>query len=152
MVDNWLRLGMIEPGISEWSSPGFPVPKKNPGEFRGVVDFRALNNATLKDSYPLPRVDEILQRQGKYKMWSVIDIRMGYHQIPLKEECRHLSCMSTPKGNFQWRVLPMGVVNGNSIFQREMDWIFRDEENVDTFVDETIVGSTGEGEEVGEEP
>ena len=112
----WIKLihhlileGKIEPGHGSWNSPSFPVPKKKPGEYRLVVDFRALNDATEVDAHPLPRIEEILQRQGKFKIWSVLDMKDGYHQVPLKKEHRHLTCMSTPKGTLQWKVLVMGV-------------------------------------------
>ena len=57
----------IEAGVSEWLSPAFPVPKKEPGKYRLVVDYRALNDATLTDTYPLPKIDDIMQRQGEKK-------------------------------------------------------------------------------------
>ena len=73
--DAWVKLtdqliadGKIEPGRGPWCSPSFPVPKKRPGEYRLVVDFRRLNEETIVDSHPLPRISDILQRQGRYKI------------------------------------------------------------------------------------
>ena len=85
LTDQLLRDGKIEPGHCSWNSPSFPVPKKKPGDYRLVVDFRALNEATENDAHPLPRIEEILQRQGKFKIWSVLDMKDGYHQVPLKK-------------------------------------------------------------------
>ena len=65
MIDKLEDEGKVEPGVSAWSSPSFPVPKKRPGEYRLVVDFRDLNDATVTDAHPLPRIEDILQKQGK---------------------------------------------------------------------------------------
>ena len=70
--------GKIELGVIEWSSPAFPVPKKNPGEWRLVIDYRYTNDCTRADAHPLPRIGEIIQRQGKYKLWSVLDMKDGF--------------------------------------------------------------------------
>ena len=67
----------------------------------------------------------------------------GYHQVPLKKEHRHLTCMSTPRGTMQWRVLVMGLKNGNAIFQRVMENVFRNLDFVDVYIDDVIIGSTG---------
>ena len=72
LVDQLVRDGKLEPGKSAWCSPAFPVPKKVPGTYRMVVDYRAVNDATVTDAHPLPRIDDILQRQGKFKLWTVL--------------------------------------------------------------------------------
>ena len=138
---------MVESGVSPWNTPSFPVPKENPGEYRLVEDFRKLNDATNDDAHPLPRKEDILQRQGKFKMWSVMDLKSGYHQMPLKVEHRPLNCMSTPRGTMQWKVLVMGLKNGNAMFQRMMEWVLRDLDFADPYVDDIVVGSTAETEE-----
>ena len=120
LVDKALEAGKIEPGVSAWNTPSFPVPKKRPGEYRLVQDLRPQNAATVKDGHPLPRIGDILQRQGQFKMWTVLDLKDGYHQMPLKKEHRHITCMSTPRGTMQWKVLFMGMKNGNAQSQRMM--------------------------------
>ena len=135
--------GKIEEGCSDWSSPAFPVPKKDPGKWRLVIDYRKLNDATVVDGHPIPRIEEILERQGKFKIWSVLDLKDGFHQIPIHPDSRHYTCMSTPIGTFQWVVLPMGLQNAQSVFQRVMDWIFKDFPHVDPYIDDIIIGSTG---------
>ena len=142
-----METGKIEPGVGPWNSASFPVPKKKPGEYRLVEDFRDVNNATEDDAHPLPRIDAILQRQGAFQMWSTLDLKDGYHQMPLKEEHRYITCMSTPRGTMQWRVLVMGLKNGNAMFQRMMEWVLRDHPNADPYVDDIIIGSTGDTEE-----
>jgi hypothetical protein len=135
--------GKIEEGCSDWSSPAFPVPKKDPGKWRLVIDYRKLNDATVVDGHPILRIEEILERQGKFKIWSVLDLKDGFHQIPIHPDSRHYTCMSTPIGTFQWVVLPMGLKNAPSVFQRVMDWIFKDFPHVDPYIDDIIIGSTG---------
>ena len=147
LTDQLLADGKIEPSRSAWCSPSFPVPKKKPGQYRLVVDFRRLNDATVVDSHPLPRIGDILQRQGRYRIWSVLDMKDGYHQIPLKQAHRDFTCMSTPRGNMRWKVLVMGLKNGNAIFQRVMEEVLRDLDFADPYVDDVIVGSTGNSEE-----
>ena len=112
LIDQLVVEGKVQQGMSAWSSPSFPVPKKSPGAYRLVVDFRALNEATVTDAHPLPRIEDLLQKQGQYRIWSVLDMKDGYHQVPLKNEHRHLTCMSTPRGTMQWTVLAIGLKNG----------------------------------------
>jgi len=112
LVDKALEAGKIEPGVSAWNTPSFPVPKKRPGEYRLVQDLRPRNAATVKDGHPLPRIGDILQRQGHFKISTVLDLKQGNHQMLLKEEHRHITCMSTPRGTMQWKVLVMGLKTG----------------------------------------
>ena len=136
--------GLLEQGISPWLSPAFPVKKKEAGKWRLVVDYRALNAGMIPDSFPLPIIDEVLARQGQFKIWSVLDMRAGYHQIPLHPDSRPLTCMSTPKGPRQWKVVPMGIINGNAIYQRVMEWELDKFDFADSYVDDVIVGSKRE--------
>ena len=120
------EMGKMEPGKGPWNLPVFPVPKKNPGEFRLVQDLRALNEATLKDGHPLPRIGDMVQRQAKNRVWSTLDLVDGFHQMPLKKEHRYTTCMSTPQGTMQWTVLVMGLKNAAAQFQRMMEWVLAD--------------------------
>jgi hypothetical protein len=140
LIDQLIMDGKLEPGVGPWLSPSFPVPKKNPGEYRLVVDFRAMNEATETASHPLPRIETILQKQGAFRIWSVLDMKDGYHQVPLKKEHRKYTCMSTPRGPMQWKVLVMGLKNGNAIFQRMMEHVLKDEDSSDPYVDDVIIG------------
>ena len=99
MVDQLVADEKLEPGKSAWCRPAFPVPQKTPGTYRMVVDYRAVNDATITDAQPLARIEDIIQRQGKFKIWTVLDMKDGYHQVPLKPEHRHITCMATPRGS-----------------------------------------------------
>ena len=101
LIEDLEKEGKIEPGVSEWNSPAFCVPKKETGKWRLVIDYRKLNDATITDGHPLPRIDDILERQGQCKMWSVLDLKDGFHQIPIHPDSRPYTCMSTPKGTYQ---------------------------------------------------
>ena len=82
--------------------PPFPVAKKEPGTYMLVVDFRAVNEATITDGHPLPLINDILQAQDKFKMWSVLEMKDGFHQVSLKKAHMYITCMSTPMGVNNW--------------------------------------------------
>ena len=143
LVDDWEKNGKVEPGYSEWSSPAFVVAKKG-GKWRGVVDFRALNEATVGDSHPLPRIEDILVRQGRKTLFSVMDLKDAFHQVPLQKESRPCTCCSTPRGTKQWCVVVMGLKNGVAIFQRVIEYCLRNVADVaDPYVDDIIIGTEG---------
>jgi len=143
LVKKFEAQGLLEEAVSPWLSPAFPVPKKEPGSWRLVIDYRLVNEATITDAYPTPLIEDILIRQGTFNIWSILDMKHGFHQVPLLPESRPITAMSTPLGPRQWKVLPMGVKNGTAIFQRLMDTELKDFEFADPYIDDTIVGSTG---------
>ena len=121
ILREFIERGWLQPCHSEWASPCFVVPKKVAGEWRLVVDYRGLNAQTQHDSYTLPLIEDMLQKQNRRRIFTVIDLKHGYHQMPLAEESRACTAMSTPLGPLQWRVMPMGVTNGNAAFQRMLE-------------------------------
>ena len=137
--------GKLEDGntTSGWNTPCFPVPKKN-GKFRLVQDLRPQNEATIKDGHPLPRIGAIVQKQGKFKIWTTLDLVDGFHQMPLREDHRPITCLSTPLGTKQWKVLVMGLKNSGTQFQRMMEWILKDHPEADPYIDDVIIGSDGD--------
>ena len=118
LLAEFIERGWIEPSDSEWASPAFIVPKKEKGEWRLVVDYRGLNEQTEHDSYSLPLIDSILQKQQKKRIFTVLDLKHGYHQMPLHLDSRPCTAMLTPLGPMQSKVVPMGAKNGNAAFQR----------------------------------
>ena len=90
----------MEEGQGEWSSPAFVVAKKG-GKWRGVVDFRALNEATEADGYPLPRIEDMLVHFGRKSVFTVLDLKDAFHQIPLHKDSRSYTCTSTSLGTQQ---------------------------------------------------
>ena len=104
----------------EWVSPAFPVPKPKKNKWRLVVDLRELNTATVADVFPLPLIDDLLERQGRGRVFSAFDLKHGFFQIPRAEEDRPQTACVTPNGLCQWRVMPiigpMGLKNAQVAF------------------------------------
>ena len=109
LLAEFIERGWIQPSDSEWASPAFIVPKKEKGEWRLVVDYRGLNEQTEHNAYSLPLIDTILQKQQKKRIFTVLDLKHGYHQMPLHPDSRPCTAMSTPLGPMQWKVVPMGA-------------------------------------------
>ena len=142
LLAEYIERGWIEPSDSEWASPAFMEPKKEKGEWRLVVDYRGLDEQTENDSYSLPLIDTILQKQQKKRIFTVLDLEHGYHQMPLHPDSRPCTAMSTPLGPMQWTVVPMGAKSGNAAFQRMMeDLLGPVRDCADPFLDEIIIGS-----------
>ncbi|KAL4126987.1 hypothetical protein QTP88_011260 [Uroleucon formosanum] len=117
--------GIIEPSNSPWNSPILLVPKKmdvsGKPKFRLVVDFRKLNNITVGDKMPLPQIQDVLDRLGRSKYFSVLDLAQGFHQISLDKESRVKTAFSSDIGHWQYTKLPMGLKNSPPTFQRLMN-------------------------------
>ncbi|GBN70331.1 Retrovirus-related Pol polyprotein from transposon 297 [Araneus ventricosus] len=119
-IKELLELDLIEPSDSDWAHPVVCVAKKN-GSVRLCIDFRLLNSFTIPDAYPMKIARDLLYEVGKANFISVLDLTKGYWQIPMKEEARHFTAFVTHSGHFQWKVLPFGMKNAGSTFQRSMD-------------------------------
>ena len=112
--------GIIEPSASEWSSPIVLVKKKD-GTLRMCVDYRRLNSVSQADAYPMPRIDNLIDRLGKAKYITTIDLTRGYWQVPVAEASRSKTAFTTLLGLFQFRVMPFGLHGAPATFQRMMD-------------------------------
>ena len=145
LLDEVLRLGWIEPADdgAEWASPAFPVPKTTKGKWRLVVDYRELNEATIRDVFPLPIIDQILEKQGHGLIFSVIDLKYGFFQVPLAAESRVKTAFVTPRGLFQWRVMLMGLTNPPSRFQRMMTDVLRPAKASSPYMDDILISTPG---------
>ena len=148
IVEDALARGWIEPcPASEWASNGFVVPKKEKGKWRLVVDYRQPNEANLPDAHPLPLIENMLENKSKHKIFTIVDLSKGFHQIPLHPESRAKTAMNLTGKRYQWRVMPMGIKNGPAIFQRVMDHVLQGLNCADVYIDDIIIGSSGETEE-----
>ena len=135
-----LKNNIIEPSSSEWSSPCVLVPKSD-GTFRFCTDFRKLNAVTRADSYPLPRIEDCIDQVGKAKHVTTFDLLKGYWQIPLTERAKKLSAFVTPKGLYQYRVMPFGMRNAPAMFQRMINQIVGGIEGCEAYIDDVIAHS-----------
>uniref|UniRef100_A0A8C5MF74 Gypsy retrotransposon integrase-like protein 1 n=1 Tax=Leptobrachium leishanense TaxID=445787 RepID=A0A8C5MF74_9ANUR len=123
-VKKMLEMGVIEVSQSEWNNPIVLVPKPN-GEIRFCNDFCRLNEISKFDAYPMPRVDELIDRLGRARYLSTLDLTKDYWQVPLAAKAREKTAFSTPEGLFQYKVLPFGLRGAPATFQRMMDRILR---------------------------
>ena len=99
--------------------------KKKNGTWRLVCDYRALNEVTTSDCYPLPRIDDLVSNLSRSKIFFAADLWTGFHQIPCSDTAKQKLAITTDFGQFTWRNMPMGGKNAPSVFQRLMDQIFR---------------------------
>ena len=116
--------------FSKWVANLVPVRKKN-GELRLCVDFRNLNKVSLKDNYPLPKMDHILQKVVGSERISTMDGFLGYNQIKVLLEDQEKTAFTTPwSGTFMYAKMPFGLMNAGGTFQPVMDIAFVDERNL----------------------
>jgi transposase InsO family protein len=124
-VKDLLEKGLIQPSSSPWGAPVLFVPKPN-GKLRMCCDFRMLNKQTIKNKYPLPRIDDLLDILHGKKVYSSLDLQSGYWQIALKPEDMQKTAFNTHFGHFEYKVMCFGLANAPASFQSLMNDIFKD--------------------------
>jgi len=141
-IEELLPKQFIRPNVSPWVTPVLLVKKKDSGS-RLCVDYRQLNKVTIKNKYPLPRIDDLMDQLRGASVFSKIDLRSGYHQIRVKAKDIPKTAFRTRYGHYEYLVMPFGVTNAPAVFMDYMNRIFRPylDKFVVVFIDDILVFS-----------
>ncbi|RVW87101.1 Transposon Ty3-I Gag-Pol polyprotein [Vitis vinifera] len=142
-INKLLEAGFIrEVSYPDWLANVVVVPKKE-GKWRVCVDYTNLNNACPKDSFPLPRIDQIVDSTSGQGMLSFLDAFSGYHQIPMSPDDEEKTAFITPHGLYCYKVMPFGLKNAGATYQRLMTKIFKPliGRSVEVYIDDIVVKS-----------
>src|SRR6187399_413870 len=139
--------GFIRPSSSPWGSPVFLVEKKD-GSLRMVVDYRGLNEVTIKNKYPLPMMNDMFDRLQGAKVFSKIDLRSGYHQLKIREQDIPKTAFTTRYGLYEYTVMSFGLTNAPAYFMNLMNKVFMEflDKFVVVFIDDILIFSKDEEE------
>ena len=139
--------GFIRPSTSPWGAPVLFVKKKD-GTLRLCVDYRQLNKATVKNKYPLPRIDDLFDQLQGMEYFSKIDLQSGYHQLRIRREDTLKTAFRTRYGHYEFQVLPFGLTNAPAAFMDLMNRVFRPylDRFVIVFIDDILIYSKSQEE------
>src|SRR3990170_934629 len=146
-LDELLQKGYIHPSISPWGSPVLFVKKKD-GSLRMCVDYRQLNEVTIKNRYPLPRIDDLFDQLSGARVFSKIDLRMGYHQLKIRKEDIPKTAFTTRYRLYEFTVMAFGLTNAPAYFMSMMNKVFMDflDKFMVVFIDDILMYSKDEEE------
>ena len=139
-INKMIDMKIIEPANTEWASP-VVIVKKPDGSERFCVDYRKVNAATIKDSFPMPCVESKMNKLHGCKFFSLLDCTSGYWQIKLSERAKQISTFICNKGIFSFNVMPFGLCNAGATFQRIMQKALRGLNNSTAYIDDILTFS-----------
>nr|GEW56537.1 putative reverse transcriptase domain-containing protein [Tanacetum cinerariifolium] len=139
--------GFIRPSSSPWGAPVLFVKKKD-GSFCMCVDYRELNKLTVKNHYPLPRIDDLFDQLQGSSVYSKINLRSGYHQLRVREEDIPKTTFTTRYGDYEFQVMPFGLTNAPAVFVDLMNWVCKPylDKFVIVFIDDILIYSKNKEE------
>jgi hypothetical protein len=146
-IEELLSKGFIRPSSSSWGAPTLFVHKKD-GSRRMCVDYRSLNDVTIKNKYPLPRIEDLFDQMRGAKVFSNIDLRSGYHQLKIRLEDISKTAFTSRYGLYEFTVMSFGLTNAPAYFLYLMNKVFMEylDKFVVVFIDDILVFSRNEEE------
>jgi predicted aspartyl protease len=141
-IERMLKLGVIRKSVSPYASPVVLVKKKN-GKIRFCVDYRRLNDKTVKDAFPLPNILDVLEALQGAKFFATLDLQSGFWQIPMRERDIGKTAFCVPHGHYEFLKMAFGMSNSTATFQRAMTELLRPilNKGVVVFVDDIVIYS-----------